>query len=232
MTKSRHILPPRKIWNDAELRSLTRLYPDHTAADIAERLGVSIAVVYVKARSLGLKKSAAFHRSAASGRLQPGNTTSIATRFKPGQTPANKGVRRPPGWAPGRMADSQFKKGRAAQDAHNYLPIGSERLSKDGYLERKVTDDPALVPARRWVAVHRLLWIDANGPIPTGHLVEFRDGDKTHIALDNLELVSRTEHMRRHTVHTLPPELVQVVQLKGALTRRIHHLEKQREEQD
>lgn len=232
MTKSRHILQPRKVWNDAELRSLQRLYPDHTAADIAERLGVSLAIIYAKAQSLGLKKSAAFKRSPASGRLQPGSTTGAATRFKPGQTPANKGVRRPPGWAPGRMAETQFKKGRAAQDAHNYLPIGSERLSKDGYLERKVTDNPALVPARRWEFVHRLLWTAAHGPIPADHMVEFRDGDKTHIALDNLELVSRTEHMRRNTVHNMPPELVQVVQLKGALSRRIHRLEKQREEQD
>lgn len=231
MTKSRGILPPRKIWNEAELRSLARLYPDHSAADIAERLGVSVAIVYARAHSMGLKKSEAFQSSPASGRMRPGSTLGTATRFKAGSVPPNKGLRRP-GWAPGRMAETQFKKGRAASEAHNYLPIGSERLSEDGYLERKVTDDPALVPARRWVAVHRLLWIEVNGSIPDGHLVEFRDGDKTHIAIDNLELVSRVEHMRRHTVHNLPPELAQVVQLKGALQRRINKLESQREEQD
>lgn len=63
--------------------------------------------------------------------------------------------------------------------------------TEDGYLERKVTDDPALYPARRWVFEHRLVWEAANGPIPDGHVIVFLDGDRLNIALDNLRCVPR-----------------------------------------
>jgi len=86
---------------------------------------------------------------------------------------------------------TSFKKGRPANHARNYLPIGSTRLSKDGYIERKVTDDPKLVPARRWIAEHRLIWEAHNGPVPDGHVVVFLDGDLTNLALENLRCVPR-----------------------------------------
>lgn len=110
-------------------------------------------------------------------------------QFEKGRTSFNKGRK---GWqSGGRSAETQFKKGRPAHEARNYLPIGSTRVSKDGYIQRKVTDDPSLVPARRWVAEHRLLWDAAHGPIPDGHVVVFLDADKTNIALDNLRCVPR-----------------------------------------
>lgn len=120
---------------------------------------------------------------------------------------------------------------------HNYVPIGSHRISKEGYLERKVTDDPALVPARRWVAVHRLVWEAANGPIPKGHVVGFLAEKRTQIeaeiTLDRLELIPRAELMRRNSLHTrLPKEVRQVVQLRGALNRMINRRAKAHEEQD
>jgi hypothetical protein len=149
-------------------------------------------------------------------------------RFQPGQVPANKGLRRP-GWAPGRMASTQFKKGSMTGAAQrNYVPIGTERLSKDGYLERKVTDDHP-VPARRWVGVHRIVWEAAHGPIPAGHAVAFREGKRTSVAdeitADRLELVSRVELMRRNSYHNnYPKEVAQLIQLKGALNRKINRI--------
>jgi hypothetical protein len=93
----------------------------------------------------------------------------------------------PKGDGPGR-----FKKGERRGAAHrNYVPIGTERITRDGYIERKVTDDPALVPARRWVPVHRIVWEEAHGPIPEGHALVFLDGDPQNIALENLRCVHR-----------------------------------------
>jgi hypothetical protein len=143
--------------------------------------------------------------------------------FQPGIVPWNKGTAFKAG---GRSAETRFKPGRPAQEARNYLPIGSVRLSKDGYPERKVTDDPALVPARRWVAVHRLVWEASNGPVPPGHAVVFLPGRKTtdpeRISLDCLEVVSRAELMRRNTVHRYGPEVARIAQLRGALSRQIN----------
>jgi len=86
-----------------------------------------------------------------------------------------KGLRRPPGWAPGRMRETQFKPGvRQGVAVRLYKPIGHERLSKEGYLQRKIHD--GLPRQSRWRAVHILVWEAANGPLPEGHAVAFRNG--------------------------------------------------------
>lgn len=114
-----------------------------------------------------------------------GITSGRTGRFEKGHTvQRNNPVPKGPG--PGR-----FRKGEVRGAAqHNYVPIGTLRWSKDGYLERKVTDDHP-VPARRWVGEHRLIWEAENGPIPDGHVVVFLDGDPTHLELSNLRCVSR-----------------------------------------
>lgn len=114
------------------------------------------------------------------------------------------------------MRDTQFKKG---QHPHTWRPIGAERYSKEGYLQRKVSDTG--YPPRDWVAVHNLLWIEKQGPIPAGHAVAFKDGDKTHIAEENLELISRAELMRRNTIHRYPEELRDTIMLLGAVKRKV-----------
>lgn len=221
------ILDEKHHWTPAEDALLRVRYADEQTENIARDLGLGLGRVYQRAHKLGLSKSAAFYTSDKSARIQRGkqNAAMISSRFPKGHVPANKGLRRP-GWAPGRMAETQFKKGEMSGAAqHNYVPIGTERITRDGYLERKVTDDPAIVPARRWVGVHILIWQDANGPVPPGHCLAFRDGDKTHIALDNLELISRAERMRRNSYHTnYPKEVAQLIQLKGALNRKINRL--------
>jgi hypothetical protein len=125
---------------------------------------------------------------------------------------------------------TSFKPGRPANEARNYLPIGSTRISKDGYIERKVTDDPGLYPARRWVAEHRLVWEREVGPIPPGHIVVSRSGrhstDVSEITIDKLECISKAENMRRNTVHNYPQPIPQLVQLRGALIRTINQRRK------
>jgi hypothetical protein len=237
VTRSRGINRPKFRWDVDSDALLRELYPDSPSQLLADRFGCTLTSLYQHAYKLGLAKSAEYLASPLSGRTRPDANIGGATRFKRGQMPANKGLRRP-GWAPGRMASTQFKKGvmtGAAQ--HNYVPIGTERISKDGYPERKVSDDPNVCPARRWVAVHRLVWEAANGPIPPGHVVVFRPGRKTSdvslITLDAIELVTRVELMRRNSYHTnYPKEVAQLIQLKGALNRKINKRQQRHEEQD
>ncbi len=59
------------------------------------------------------------------------------------------------------MKETMFKKGQVGT---RFMPIGSERINADGYLDRKVSATG--YPPRDWVAVHRLLWIEHHGPIP------------------------------------------------------------------
>jgi hypothetical protein len=74
------------------------------------------------------------------------------------------------------------------------------------------------------------VWEAANGPLPAGHAIAFKNGDKTDIRLENLECIARRELMARNTVHNLPKPLAQAIQLLGALNRQINTKEKQNDE--
>lgn len=211
-------------WTDDDDALLRALAPDWPADMLTRVLRRTAAAINQRALRLGIRKSAEFLATHSQG------------RFRPGQPPANKGVRRPPGWAPGRMRETQFRPGRKAELAHNYRPIGSLRVTRDGILERKTTDDPTLPPARRWRAEHALAWEAAHGPIPAGHIVVFRPGcrttDPAAITPSRLEIVTRAENMRRNSIHTrLPPAVVDLIRLRNALRRKINN-RISREQQD
>lgn len=119
-------------------------------------------------------------------------------KFKKGSTPWNAGTK-------GLVAPNSgnFPKGNRPK---NWVPIGSERIA-DGYRHRKMTDTG--VVRVDWVPVHRIIWEQANGPLPVDQAVIFIDGDKTNIVLDNLQDVSRGELavLNRQGFSNLPLEL-------------------------
>ena len=220
----------RRTWTDEDKEVVRLFYADTPTSDIARALGRPVGQVYRIAQKLGLHKSEDYLASPASGRLD--GVRGNGSRFRKGQSSWNAGLK---GWqAGGRAAETQFKKGRPADLSHNYQPIGTERINKDGYLERKVTDDPNLAPVRRWVAVHRLVWEAVNGPIPAGHAVCFRPGRRTTeaslITVDALELVSRGDLARRNHPKNKSPELARLVQLKGAITRQVNRIAREAKE--
>lgn len=214
----------KRLWSKADEATMRRIYPHTRTALIARQLRRSYTAICARAELLGLRKSAAYLASPAACRLRRGDHVGAATRYPKGHVPANKGLRRP-GWSPGRMKETQFKRGeRRGVALKLWKPIGTERISKDGYRERKINDD--LPRQARWRAAHLIVWEAVHGPLPKGHAVSFVNGDKDDIRLDNLELITRRELMRRNTVHHLPPELASTILALGALTRQIRHREK------
>jgi hypothetical protein len=210
-------------WAAADIELLRQRFADSSTKDLAAALGRTYTTVAQKAAKLGLKKSDAYLASKQAGRFAGRHGTT--SRFKPGLTPWNKGLKGVVGVQEACRA-TQFKPGRQPSEARNYKPIGSLRICRDGYVERKVTDDQSVYPARRWVAVHRLVWIAAHVEIPAGHIVRFKRGMHTtvveEITTERLECVSRAEHMRTHTYHQYGPEIAGLVQLRGAVTRQIN----------
>lgn len=194
-------------WTEHELAKLRAQYPDALTANIAARLGRTLRQVYGMANRLGLKKSGAFLASAASGRLD--GLRGSQSRFCKGQTPWNKGQK---GLACGGR-DTQYQPG---QMPHNHVPVGTVVTSSDGYLKIK-TAEP-----KTWRWLHRQVWEDANGPIPRGMALIFRDGNREHCTLDNLQLISRSELMSRNTIHRYPQELKNTLRLVGKLRRTIN----------
>lgn len=205
-------------WQPKDIELLRSRYPDTATKVLARMLDRSESAIYGRADLMGLKKSEAYLAGPAACRLRRGDNVGAAHRFAPGHVPANKGLRRP-GWSRGRMAETQFKRGNKP---HTWKPIGSTRHSKEGYLQRKVSDTG--YPPRDWVGEHILMWQTAHGPVPRGCTVCFKDGNKAHLTLDNFELVSRAELMRRNTIHRYPPELADAIRLNGALQRRLRKL--------
>jgi len=199
---------------------LRKRYPHESTTALAAQLRRTLSSVYGRAMKLGLAKSEEYMASPEAYRLRRGDNLGAEFRFAKGHVPANKGLRRP-GYAPGRMRETQFKKGQRQGRAEDlYRPIGAERLSKNGYIERKVND--ALPMQRRWRAIHLLVWEAANGPLPSGHAVAFKNGDKSDIRLENLECITRRELIARNSIHHLPKELRSTIQLLGALNRQIN----------
>lgn len=213
----------RRPWTDRERDELRRAYPTTQCRDVAAKLGRSESAVYSQANAMGLSKADGY--AAELGRIGAQHPSAIEKRFKPGLTPWNKGTHYVAG---GRSAETRFRPGnRSGRATELHKPIGSERVSKDGYLERKINDDMPL--HKRWRAVHLIEWEAANGPLPAGHALTFRDGNKQNTSLDNLELVSRADLMRRNTRHNLPPEINELISLRAALVRKINNRTKDTE---
>lgn len=223
-------------WTPTEIDMLRRLYPQHTSVGVARLLGRSQSSVHQKATALGIAKSPEFRAALTRERMRTGqqHPNIVANRFKPGQQPWNKGVKGSTGLHPNCRVN-HFQPGQMSGAAqHNYVPIGTLRITRDGILERKVTDDPSIKPARRWVAEARLVWEAAHGPIPRGHIVVFKPGQKTTnpelITADRLECITRADNGRRNHPANKSPELAKLYQLKGAITRQVNRISKEARE--
>lgn len=58
---------------------------------------------------------------------------------------------------------------------------------KDGYWANMMP-----IHAQRWV------WINHHGAIPKGYDIHHKDGDKSNNEINNLEILTRSEHLKRH----------------------------------
>lgn len=214
MHNGKHVDPLRnqgKRWSDEDKALLVKLYPDESNANLARIFGRSLRSIKSEAAIQGLRKSQAHMDT------KPGC-------YKPGNEPWSKGRHMP---VRGRAVETQFKKGH---QSHTWRPIGHEMMVA-GYLNRKVADGG--LQRENYRPVHHLVWEEHHGrPIPKGHALAFRDGDRRNFDPDNLELITRAELARRNSIHRYPPEIRDVMRLKGRITRKINRLEKERQHEN
>lgn len=205
-------------WTDLELAALRRLYPSTDTREVAHFIGRSEHAVKMMAIKLGVRKS-----EEAMRQIHARTRFGGERRYPDGRRTWNKGLRFQAG---GRSVETRFKPGSCnGRAAELVMPIGSERWI-DGYLWRKVAQRPGASMRGNWRQVHHLLWEQAGRTIPRGYALSFRNGNRSDIRLDNLELVSRVDLMRRNSRQNLPPEVNELLTLRAALRRRIRNLEK------
>lgn len=88
---------------------------------------------------------------------------------------------------------------------HTGHPIGTEQMH-DGYTFIK-TAQP-----NKWTPKHKFIWEEKNGPIPTGDIILFADGNKSNFNLDNLIKVNKKEflHLNYFRLRFNDPEYTKV----------------------
>jgi len=79
-----------------------------------------------------------------------------------------------------------FKKGQLPT---NHRIIGSERITKDGYIEVKIAEPD------KWELKHIHIWESVNGKKPENSVVIFLDGDNRNFNIDNLKCITRAENL-------------------------------------
>lgn len=168
-----------KVWTPLKDRYLRIYYPNHDSQQLADKLGVSKNAMQMHANYLGVKKSLQFLQNEAK-RLE--NNTS--TRFKKGHVAWNKGKK----MTLIASKKSWFKKGMVP---HNTKYDGHQRVTKDGYIEERVQQG-------LYRLKHILVWEAHRGPYNGAtHCLWFKDRNRLNCDIDNLELITRGESIRR-----------------------------------
>ena len=158
---------PQHIWSDEEKQYLAEITPGRGYKEIQSMMSCKFGFDYTHHQIKG---------AITRNKLNTGRTG----RFEKGRATWNKGTK---GLTKANV--TSFKKG---QKPHNYKPLGSERITKDGYCEIKVSDT-----GRRWKSKHLVVYEKHHGKVPRGSVVIFLDGDKRNFDIDNLHLVTRNQ---------------------------------------
>ena len=115
-----------RAWTKEEDDLLIKMYPTSFAGEIRDILGRSLSSIYCRVSILGMKSSPEKIRRA--GMISASHPNNIASRFKKGHIPANKGSKMSPEIY-ARCAGTMFKKGHIS---NNKRDVGSERVNREG----------------------------------------------------------------------------------------------------
>lgn len=228
-------------WTAEDDEMLRRHHGELTGQEIALMLGRTPQAVFTRASVLGLSNKQPWTDEDASvlWRLYSSapmhelcaalNRTPIAIRVRASKL----GLKREesPDIRERHRRHSEHMRRRAAAGARNssLLPLGTTR-PQGGKLFTKVADTGN--PHVDWIRAQRVVWEAAHGPIPPGHLVTFKDRNPLNIALENLELISGTDHMARITIARYPRPYQRAAKALGQFLAKLKRLEKDREKSE
>lgn len=179
----RHGLPSGYsiLFTKAEQDFIAEHYKGILTADLTDMLNKEFGTDYKPSQLRSYKKN----RHMSSG--VDGTFRAEGRRYK-----LPKGTRIPgseKGW---------FKKG---QMPHNHLEVGAQVFTFDGYIKVKIAEP------NYWEFLHKLVWQEANGPIPPEHNIIFLDGNKQNCSLENLYCIPKDEYGALQSLRSENPEI-------------------------
>lgn len=116
----------------------------------------------------------------------------VKTRFSKGHQPYNKnikGIHLSPA--------TEFKKGHLPA---SHKPVGTITLRRNkprGYVLRMIKVSGLKEGSHKWIPLATWIWEQSYGPVPRGFFVVHADGDTLNDVIDNYEIATRAEHLRR-----------------------------------
>jgi hypothetical protein len=164
----------RMKWTAEKDNTLRVLYASYPAKDVAEMMGIPEFSVRNRVHVLKLKKFV------------------NVGQFAPGITPANKG-KKMPSEVYEKLKHTMFQNGNIP---HNTKYDGCIVLRKKKNNEQYYWIRVAL---GKWRLYHHVIWEMVYGPKPKGMIIAFRDGNSLNCRIENLELISRAENMKRNS---------------------------------
>jgi len=188
-------------------------YPHENSKVIAQDLNISLSKVYNTAFNLCRKKTAEYLKSMAVKTNL--SETGKANQYKKGDVPYNKGVKMPDEVYE-KVKPTMFKKG---SKPHNTQPVGTINLRIDNkhrvYAYIKIKDSC-------WRLIHRVIWEQHHGAIPSKHIVTFKDGNALNWDISNLECISMKQNIINNSIQRYPGQLQQVMKLTAKLNKLIN----------
>jgi hypothetical protein len=198
------IMQKSKLTKEQE-QEFKKLYPTTPNKTLAEMFSASIDFIGKKAHQLGVKKDKEYLTQIC----QRENTG----QFKKGHVSHNKGKK---GVFFGSVRN-QFKKGH---QPHNTRNIGAEKEDKYGYVWVKI--GTGKTKYERWKPKHHIFFGE---PVPKGMILIFKDGNKRNFDKSNLELISRSENMKRNTIYRYPQPIIDLIRINKKFQRKISEAE-------
>lgn len=148
----------------------------------------------------------------------------LTGQFKKGNIPHNKGKRQKD-----YMSSESIKKTKATRFKKGNIPanhreVGSERITKNGYIEIKIKEP------NKWQLKHRYIYEKKYGKIPKGYNLIFLDGNRKNINLSNLKLISKSEDliMNRNNLFTKNKDITNTGSLIARLIDKGNKLKNER----
>jgi hypothetical protein len=202
----------RKLWTDSEINFIKSNYQELSYIDIARYFGRTVLSVYGIAHKLNIRKPVyPWNKNAAGTGICKSNSGS----FKKNHKSWNLGTK---GICKG--SSTSFKKG--------HIP---KNTSFDGCIRIRKTNTGRpykyyRVSKMKWILYHVKIWNDTYGPVPPGCIIVFINGNSMDCRIENLEMITKTENMRRNTIQRYPEDLRKVMQVLGKLKHSINEKDK------